>query len=157
MKKRNTYIILMLVIVLAVFAGLFAYPNYFNTGVDNLNKNLHLKAPHFPARPFQLGLDLKGGTHLLYEADLAKVAGGDRSSSMQGLRDVIERRINMFGVKEPVVQVQEKGDTYRLVVELAGVNDPAQAIKMIGETPFLEFKEQRPQAETDQILAKQKE
>lgn len=157
MKKRNTYIVLIIVIVLAVFSGLFAYPNYFNTGVDNLNKNLHIKLPHFPSRSFQLGLDLKGGTHLLYEADLSKIAGADRSSSMQGLRDVIERRINMFGVKEPVVQVQAKGDTYRLVVELAGVNDPAQAIKMIGETPFLEFKEQRPQTETDQILAKQKE
>ena len=142
MRKRNTYIVLIIVIVLAVFAGLFVYP---------------IKLPYFPSRPFQLGLDLKGGTHLLYEADLSKIAGADRSSSMQGLRDVIERRINMFGVKEPVVQAQSKGDTHRLVVELAGVNDPAQAIKMIGETPFLEFKEQRPQAETDQILAKQKE
>ena len=56
---------------------------------------------------------------------------------MNGLRDLIERRVNYFGVSEPLVQV--RGD--RLVVELAGVVDPVEAIKMIGETPFLEFKE----------------
>jgi preprotein translocase subunit SecD len=113
--------------------------------------------PSFPDIPFKLGLDLQGGTHLVYQADLSNVDKADYSSAMEGLRDIIERRINMFGVSEPVVQTQDSGNTHRLVVELAGVQDPAEAIKLIGQTPFLEFKTQRPEEETQAILDKQKE
>jgi len=63
---------------------------------------------------------------------------------MQGLRDVIERRVNMFGVSEPQVAVQEAGGKYRLVVDLSGVKDVNEAIKMIGKTPYLEFRQERP-------------
>jgi len=77
--------------------------------------------------------------------------------SMQGVRDVIERRVNLFGVAEPVVQVNKVGSHYRLIVELAGVKDVNQAIAMIGQTPFLDFREARPESETENILAEQKE
>jgi preprotein translocase subunit SecD len=73
------------------------------------------------------------------------------------LRDVIERRVDLFGVQEPVVQVQERAGHYRLVIELAGIKDPAEAIEMIGETPYLEFKEQRDEQETEMILEKQRQ
>jgi len=154
---------LSIIIVLVILAGLFDYPDPWNwaaDGASNFLKNQqkvgwlkNFKIPHFPSRQFKLGLDLQGGTHLVYEADLSKVEKSSHSTSIQGLRDVIERRINLFGVQEPVVQVQQKGDSYRLIVELAGVKDVGQAIKMIGETPFLEFKEERPAAERDKILA----
>ncbi|MBI4239919.1 protein translocase subunit SecD [Candidatus Uhrbacteria bacterium] len=101
---------------------------------------------------FRLGLDLKGGTHLVYETDLRRVAQGDRSSSVEGVRDVIERRVNAFGVAEPIVQTVKAGDSYRVIVELAGVSDVNQAIKMIGDTPLLEFKEQATQAEQKKEL-----
>ena len=65
---------------------------------------------------------------------------------MVGVRDVIERRVNVFGVSEPVVQTSVSGEQYRVIVELAGISDVDQAIQMIGETPLLEFKEQAPQA-----------
>ena len=55
---------------------------------------------------------------------------------------MIERRVNAFGVAEPVIQTNKSGDTWRVIVELAGVRDVNQAIKMIGETPILEFKEE---------------
>jgi len=71
---------------------------------------------------------------------------------MQGVRDVIERRVNAFGIAEPVVQIDMVGQHHRLIVELAGIRDIDQAIKMIGETPFLEFKEETTVAERDQIL-----
>lgn len=90
--------------------------------------------------PFRLGLDLQGGTHLVYEADTLSVTG-DEDEAMESLRDVIERRVNLYGVSEPVVQTERSGDSHRLVVELAGVFDINDAIKLIGETPFLEFKE----------------
>ncbi len=96
--------------------------------------------------PFHLGLDLSGGTHLLYSADVIKLAPGQIDDSMNALRDVIERRINAFGVGEPIVQVQTgsfgSGGDHRLSIELPGVTDIAQAIDMIGQTPFLEFRVQ---------------
>ena len=98
------------------------------------------------SQKFKLGLDLSGGTHLVYKADTSKIAAADVSSAMQSLRDVIERRVNLFGVSEPIVQIEEGGvfgnssGEQRLIVELPGVTDVAEAIKRIGETPVLEFK-----------------
>ena len=89
--------------------------------------------------PFRLGLDLLGGTHLVYEADLSQAGDFQASDAMQGIRDVVERRVNLFGVSEPVVQVSGSN---RLIVELAGISDVNQAIQLIGETPFLEFREE---------------
>jgi len=94
------------------------------------------------SQPFMLGLDLQGGTHLEYEADLARVGMSERRDALSGVRDVIERRVNSMGVSEPLIQTTQAGDSWRVTVELAGVKDIKEAIKMIGETPILEFKEQ---------------
>jgi len=144
MSKKKVYLIIAFIFILAFFAGNLIYPQF-------------LKLPLLPEIPFKLGLDLQGGSHLVYEADLSSVGKEEYSSAMQGLRDVIERRVNLFGVQEPVVQTQETQGRYRLIVELAGIVDPAEAIRQIGQTPFLEFKEQRPEEETQKILDKQKE
>ncbi len=94
--------------------------------------------------PFHLGLDLSGGSYLLYKADVTQVPADGVGDSMDALRDVIERRVNSFGVSEPVVQVQtglvNGTREHRLSVELPGVTDIDEAIKTIGQTPFLEFK-----------------
>ena len=95
--------------------------------------------------PFKLGLDLKGGSHLIYRADVSKVAPDEVSSAMASLRDVIERRVNLFGVSEPIVQVEESSivtgrKEERLIVELPGVTDVNEAVRIIGRTPTLEFK-----------------
>lgn len=93
---------------------------------------------------FKLGLDLSGGTHLVYNTDTSKIASADLKDALTALQQVIERRVNAFGVGEPVVQVEQGGalgtGQYRLVVELPGVTDTAEAIRRIGETPQLEFK-----------------
>jgi len=95
-------------------------------------------------RPFVLGLDLSGGTHLVYRADTSGLAGGDVRGAMEALRDTIERRVNHFGVSEPIVQTERGGLTgqgeERLIVELPGVTDTQKAIDLIGQTPVLEFK-----------------
>ncbi|MEN9390205.1 MAG: hypothetical protein RLZZ283_305 [Candidatus Parcubacteria bacterium] len=94
--------------------------------------------------PFNFGLDLAGGTHLVYEADTSSVPGGDTGEAMDALRSVIERRVNIFGVSEPLVQVETGGigaqGAHRLIVELPGVTNLEDAIRSIGETPLLEFK-----------------
>ena len=136
MTKRKNYYTILVIFILAFLAGSLSYPKFFNKGIDFLNSWLKLDAPHLDA-PFKLGLDLQGGVHLLYQADLSSISQKDYSSAMAGLRDVIERRVNLFGVSEPVVQVERD----RLIVELAGISDPAEAISQIGKTPFLEFKE----------------
>ncbi|HEC33054.1 MAG TPA: protein translocase subunit SecD, partial [Candidatus Kaiserbacteria bacterium] len=59
--------------------------------------------------PFKFGLDLAGGTHLVYRADTSGVAPSEVGSSMSALRDVIERRVNLFGVAEPIVQTEKSG------------------------------------------------
>jgi len=133
-----------IIFLLAFFAGNFSAPQYFNRGIDYINLqlttyNLQLKLPHFPEKPFKLGLDLQGGVHLVYQADLSGIEEKEKGGVMEGLRDVIERRVNFFGVREPVVQVQGE----RLIVELSGQVDPAQAVKEIGKTPFLEFREEK--------------
>lgn len=99
---------------------------------------------------FKLGLDLNGGTELAYRADVSKITGGDIGGAMASLRDVIERRVNLFGVSEPVVQVENPGvvgsNEHRLLVGLPGVTDISEAVRLIGKTPQLEFMLVRPEA-----------
>lgn len=90
---------------------------------------------------WRLGLDLVGGSHLVYEVDMKDVVETDRATVMAGLRDVIEKRVNLFGVSEPQVLTARSGNSYRIIVELAGIKDISAAIKQIGETPFLVFAE----------------
>ena len=97
------------------------------------------------SHPFKLGLDLSGGTQLVYRAELSGIPGEDVRDSMDALRDTIERRVNLFGVSEPIVQTQ-RGGTFageteeRLLVELPGITDTQEAIRLIGQTPVLEFR-----------------
>mgnify|MGYP001602951375 CR=1 FL=1 len=124
MRKRPVAF-LILILLVAVAAGLFVYPKSIGSRF----------------LPWRLGLDLIGGSHLTYEVDMTNVKAEDRDSVASGLRDVIERRVNLFGVSEPQVLSAQSGDSYRLIVELAGIQNVAAAIKEIGETPFLTFAE----------------
>ncbi|MBP9757752.1 MAG: protein translocase subunit SecD [Candidatus Pacebacteria bacterium] len=96
-------------------------------------------------KTFKLGLDLSGGTQLVYRADLSALPEADQGESMEALRDTIERRVNAFGVSEPIVQTQTSSALAeqreeRLIVELPGVTDTQKAIDLIGQTPVLEFR-----------------
>jgi preprotein translocase subunit SecD len=139
-KIRVTALVLL---ALAVFGGYFIY----NTEIkkDGALGNF----------PFKFGLDLNGGTHLVYQADTSKVLPTEVKGSMISLRDTIENRINVFGVSEPLVQVEESnigGETvHKLIVELPGVTDTEKAIGIIGKTPILEFKLMREFASTTDI------
>jgi len=93
--------------------------------------------------PFRFGLDLVGGVELVYRADTSKVLDAD--AAMESLKEVMERRANIFGVSEPVIQVEKAGilsGNYdnRLIVELPGYKDTEEAKKSLGETPTLDFR-----------------
>lgn len=152
----KVYVTVLAIFIVAVLAAFFVYPVMWNKAVEKINIVLPIKMPNFFNIPFKLGLDLAGGTQLTYLADVSGAAFGDVNSSMSGLRDVIERRVNLFGVSEPIVEVEQSASDWRLNVELAGISDISQAIALIGETPFLEFKEQRDESETKKILSEQK-
>lgn len=100
----------------------------------------------------KLGLDLQGGAHLVYSADVAKLNDADKTAAIDSTISKIENRINFSGVTEPIIQSSKVGNDYRIVVELAGVTDVNKAIADIGRTALLEFKEPKvatPSAATD--------
>lgn len=127
--KNNTRLLLFTVLVAVITAVSVYISNPYGARV--FGKTLF----------FRLGLDLQGGTHLVYQGDLSKISSELKKDAMNSVRDVIERRVNAFGVSEPVVQVS--GDD-RLIIELPGVKDIDAAVNQIGQTPYLDFREENP-------------
>lgn len=122
-------------VILAVLLGLAIWidiPQHPSISIGSFQRDLNLK----------LGLDLQGGAHLVYRATVDKNAVEDPAEALAGVRDVIERRVNVFGVSEPVIQTNRVGNEYRVIVELAGVFDADEAIRLIGETPQLDFRKE---------------
>lgn len=116
------------IILLAAFAALVVFDSLGFAGLDK-------------KFPYRLGLDLSGGAHLVYEGDLSNIPDDDKKDAMSSVRDVIERRVNAFGVAEPIVQLSGER---RMIVELAGIGNIDDAINEIGLTPFLEFRVEDP-------------
>jgi protein-export membrane protein SecD len=121
------------IIILAVLAVLISNPK--KTGISWLDQ----VTDKFQ---FNLGLDLQGGVHLLYEADMSQIDSADAKGALEGIQDVVKKRVDAYGVSEPVVQTSQIGNTYRLIVELPGVDNVEDAKDTINKTPLLEFKEQ---------------
>ena len=125
-KRRFWAIILILV---SILIGYFVY----STNNPDSNKK------------FKLGLDLNGGIELVYKADTSNLNSSDISSKMNSLKDLIEKRVNAFGVSEAIVQVESVdllGDDSheQLIVSLPGQTDIEGAIAQVGKTYVLEFK-----------------
>lgn len=146
------------IIVLAIFCAGTVLPGQINRGLSWVNAKTNIGLPRLPEKGFNLGLDLQGGAHLIYQADTKTIPDADRSNAVEGVRDVIERRVRGgLGVTEPLVQTTRVGNDYRIIVELPGITDVNQAIKMIGETPVLEFKEQNNEPPRDLTAEEKKQ
>lgn len=129
-KKRISALLLL---ILAAAVGYYAYDT--KSSADG--------------SAYKLGLDLSGGSHLVFTANTSDLPADEVEGAMQSLADVVERRVNLFGVSEPVVQIEQGGivggaDEHRLIVELPGITDVNQAVALIGKTPTLDFKLVRP-------------
>ncbi len=87
--------------------------------------------------PLKLGLDLQGGMHLALELDQSKQVSADPKRDLDLALTVLRKRIDEFGVTEPLIQ--KVGDS-RIVVELAGITEPARAKAIVQRSAFLEFR-----------------
>lgn len=88
-----------------------------------------------------LGLDLAGGSHLVFEADLSTLSSDDRKDALEAAKNIMEQRVNFFGVSEPNVQTSSFGGKERIIVELPGIRDTRAAAEIIGRTAQLDFRE----------------
>lgn len=134
---RHNLLTLLLIVSIAILSAIFITPpEIFSKYVPSWPKELIVNA-----MPWKLGLDLVGGTALVYEVDLSAANPADYDDIISSLTKVIEKRVNPLGVLEPKVTSAKKGDKYQILVELAGVKELKDAVKFIGETPILDFRE----------------
>lgn len=135
MKKKRNWIKLVFIFLLAGAALVLDWPGGVNFKFDPLKIDWKINPD------VKQGLDLQGGSRIVYQADLSKVESGAKTDAMNSLRNVIESRVNSFGVAEPLIQTSQLGGESRLTVEMPGVKDVQEAMDLIGKTAQLEFKE----------------
>ena len=135
MKSNKLLILSLFLLIFSVYT--IINPSAFNAGINFVNEKTGLSLAEVRDEGFLFGLDLQGGAYLLYEAELEDISSSEREERMSGIRDLLEKRINLYGVGESTIQV--RGD--RISVEIPGAHDLDEAIDMIGETPFLDFRE----------------
>jgi preprotein translocase subunit SecD len=128
MRNRWRLLITAIVTVISVLV-VWPWPGGLNIQIGNFR---------LERQGFTLGLDLQGGTHLVLLADMSRAPDQDAAQVLRGVIQVLERRVNAYGVAEPVIQSQ---GTDRVIVELPGVRDIEEAKKLIGQTAQLDFRE----------------
>jgi preprotein translocase subunit SecD len=115
----------------SVLGHTFYRPDFsVNIGNYSFKKDLNLK----------YGLDLAGGASLIYDIDTTSTSKENLASAMESLKSNIERRVNLFGISEANVKLSSAAGKNRLTIELPGIEDVNQAIKLIGRTAQLSFK-----------------
>src|SRR5260370_14849749 len=133
---------LLFILLLTVLAAIVVWPqqpgNYIPGG-DALPGSPGIHLGNIIRQGAKLGLDLQGGTQLTLQADMSQIADDQKANAMKGVVNVIQRRVNAYGVAE--AEIQTRG-TDRLIVQLPGVKDIEEAKKRIRQTGKLEFKEQ---------------
>lgn len=142
--RKQLWISIIVITILTVLSAIVSYPS----GPD-----ITWKGQLVREIKVHLGLDLQGGTSLVYQADVSNIPETEQADAMAGVRDVLERRINAFGVSEPLIQTNRAANSWRVLVELPGITDVEQAVKEIGETPLLEFKVESTEVPEEQLTA----
>lgn len=134
--------------MVSIFLLLFDLPKGFKIGNRTINlSSININTGLFTVSrdfPYKLGLDLQGGTRIAYRVVMDEIPGQDRDSAFESARNIMERRINFFGVSEPTIQTLKLNEEYRIVVELPGLTDVNQALEVIGKTAQLTFWEESP-------------
>lgn len=141
-----------LIVILVVISLWIVLPKEATVPLNNLTngtlQDLYLYNPAITlpgdkeieiARPLKQGLDIKGGMQITLNLDMAAIEATQKAQAAESAREVIMRRVDLYGIAEPVVQIVQSGDTYRLLVELPGVTSPAETSTLVGQTAQLSF------------------
>lgn len=151
---KNRPFLVWFIILLTVVAVIIDLPENYHVNINfgklRINRIISPLDININAGPISatkqiknhFGLDLSGGSSLTLEADMSKIALSDRDRAIASAKDVVERRVNLYGLTEPVVQSAKVANSYRIIVELPGVQDINQAIDLIGRTAQLSFYEE---------------
>lgn len=143
----------MVIIFLTVLASLIALPERWPVQTTLFGRSIALTLgqpqPSFalfgrqltvPLFRLKQGLDIQGGMQVVLQADVSQIEPADRVTALEAAREVIARRVDLFGISEPVIQTSQQGDNYRLLVELPGVADSTEALRLVGTTAQLDFR-----------------
>lgn len=159
--NSNPRLLAILIFIITVVSAWIALPTNAPLNIPALNIDTNISRPWIPIPPIdrklgwdvelQTGLDIQGGSQLVFDADMQDIEPGNEESALEATKVNIERRINLFGVSEPTVQTAQSGDQHRIIVELPGIEDATQALQLIGQTAQLDFRE--PNEGTDSALA----
>ncbi len=122
MKRRNSLVFLV-ILVIAVLTALVVLP------IDN---------GILWGKGLRYGLDLQGGIHIIYQADLSSVEAEGRSEAMKGAAAILQNRVNPMGVTEPVIQIQGED---RIVVDLPGLSISDTEKERLARVDILQFGE----------------
>ncbi len=143
--RRNLFLITLLTAVALIFDAPKNYPvnfSLFGRSISFVISSPTLRLGSFTrSLDVKQGLDLQGGTEVTLQADMSQVAHSDRSDALDSVREVITRRVDLYGVAESTVKTVVSQDQYRLLIALPGINNPNEAISLIGQTAYLDFRE----------------
>lgn len=139
---KSKVVLIFCVVLIAAYISLPKEVNLL--GKRFVRKDIDISIGNFRIKKnfdLALGLDLAGGSHLVFEADTQKIPQDRKKEVLEGLKNVIERRINLFGISEPNIQISSFEGKDRVIVELPGVKDTREAVDLIGQTAQLRFAE----------------
>lgn len=142
---RKLIIRFFVVLAIVLFAAYIAVPTQFPIGGQYFQKKGLIKE-------LVLGLDLVGGSHLAFDINTSSVSPESKKDALESLKTTIDRRVNLFGVSEPYIALSEFEGKNKIIVELPGITDTAQAIELVGQTAQLNFAEVvEPDPETESL------
>ncbi len=146
--RRNLLFIIIITAVALVIDAPKKFPlNFSLFGRDFAftisSPTIHISRPFIFDRDLTIkrGLDLQGGTEVTLAADMSGVTVGDRQDALDSAREVIARRVDLYGVAESTIKTSVSGDNYRVLAALPGVTNPQEALELIGQTASLNFAE----------------
>lgn len=133
MHLRRNLVIIVFITIFSLLINLPPNPwiNLNSLRIGSWQRDLTLKQ----------GLDLRGGIEVTLQADMSQIAASDRTDALDSAREVIARRVDLYGVTESAVKTVVSNNNYRILVALPGVNNPDEALSLIGQTARLDFRE----------------
>lgn len=135
-KQHKVFIFICLITIISLYIALptkignFTIPRInYKLGKFNLAQEI----------PIRQGLDIQGGVQVTLTADMSKIPSDQKQQAMESLKEVVSRRVDLFGVSESSVKTLLNGKEFRLILELPGITNSQETLKLVGQTAQMEF------------------